>query len=63
MNVDFWKRIQKCWRITINPEKKEELRRQASIDAEGIINATLTKQYSNNPLDDFDDEDEGDDDD
>ena len=60
MNKTFWIEIQKCWRIKLSADDKQFLHNTAEAAATEWSKATITKPYSNNPLDDFEDDDEED---
>ncbi len=61
MNTLFWIDIQKCWRRTTSEEEKKHLTEIATTSAEAWNTAKILHPYSNNPLDDFEVEDDEDD--
>lgn len=58
MNLEFWKQIQQCWRITLSIEEKELSKKEASKVAINWGTAIISNPYKNNPLDDLSDDDE-----
>lgn len=61
MNLEFWREMQKCWRITLSNEDRELIQATASAVVLDWTSATITKPYSKNPLDDFEDDDDDED--
>ena len=62
MDIAFWREIQKCWRITTSNEDKKLIQEIATAVALDWGTVTITNSYSRNPLDDFEDEDDDEDD-